>query len=201
MDWPAPTGRRYYSVHLFPERDLNGAVINVLSIARDITERKHAENELRQQKQILQKIFDHIPVMIAFVGENGRVELVNRAWERSLGWTLRELEEQQLDIYALAYPDPQYRQQVLDFVAAATGEWIDLKVKVRDGSAIDITVAIVNLIDGTSLVIAQDSTARKQVEAERSHLYEHMQSLSHQLLQVQEAEHRAIARELHDEIG
>jgi PAS domain S-box-containing protein len=125
----------------------HGSVINVLSIARDITERKRAENELRQQKEILQKIFDYIPVMIAFVGEDGRVELVNRAWERSLGWTLHELEEQHLDIYALAYPDPQYRQQVLDFVAAATGEWSDLKVRVRDGRVIDMTVAIVHLPD------------------------------------------------------
>jgi PAS domain S-box-containing protein len=103
--------------------------------------------------------------MIAIVGEHGRVELVNRTWERSLGWTLHELEEQHLDIYALAYPDPQYCQQVLDFVAAATGEWTDLKVRVRDGRVIDITVAIVHLSNGMSLVIAQDITERKQAEA------------------------------------
>jgi PAS domain S-box-containing protein len=208
MDWPAPTGRRYYSVRLFPECDLNGSVINVLSIARDVTARKQVENELRRQKKILQKIFDHIPVMIAFVGKNGRIELVNRTWEHSLGWTLHELEEQQLDIYTLAYPDPQYRQQVLDFIAAATGEWRDLNVRVRDGRVIDITVAIVDLSDGTCLVIAQDITERKRVEAERANLFEQvqtshrqLQTLSRQLLQVQEAERHAIARELHDEIG
>ncbi|MFL5806809.1 MAG: MEDS domain-containing protein [Roseiflexaceae bacterium] len=191
-----------------PLRDELGKIVKWYGASTDIDDRKRAEDELREQKEILQKIFDHIPVMIAFVGKDGRVELVNRAWERSLGWTLHELEEQHLDIYTLAYPDPQYRQQVLDFVAAATGEWTDLKVRVRDGRVIDMTVAIVHLTDGTSLVIAQDIIERKRAEAERAHLYEQVQAsheqlqiLSHQLLQAQEAERRAIARELHDEIG
>ena len=62
---------RYYSVRLFPELDLNGSVINVLGIARDITERKLAEEELKKEKEILEKIFDNIPVMIGFVGDDG----------------------------------------------------------------------------------------------------------------------------------
>jgi PAS domain S-box-containing protein len=208
MYWPVPTGRRCYSVQMFPERDCTGAVVNVLSIARDITERKHAENELRRQKEILQTIFDHIPLTIAFVSENGRLELVNRAWEHSLGWTLHELAEHQLDIYALAFPDPHDRQQAQEFIAAATGEWADFTARVRDGREIAVTVASVRLSDRTSLVIAQDITTRQQVEAERAQLYaqvqasnEQLQTLSRQLLRVQETERHAIARELHDEIG
>jgi PAS domain S-box-containing protein len=191
-----------------PLRDETGNIVKWYGVSTDIDDRKRAADELQEQKELLQQIFDYTPVMIAIVGEHGRVELVNRTWERSLGWTLHELEEQHLDIYALAYPDPQYRQQVLDFVAAATGEWTDLKVRVRDGRVIDITVAIVHLSNGMSLVITQDITERKQIEAERAHLYEQMQdshaqlqTLSRQLLQVQEAERRSIARELHDEIG
>jgi len=32
----------------------------------EIVERKRAEDDLRKQKEILQKIFDHVPVMIRF---------------------------------------------------------------------------------------------------------------------------------------
>ena len=53
-----------------------------------------------------------------------------------------------------------------------------------------------------------DISDRKKAEAERSHLLkqvqdgnERLQSLSRRLLEVQEAERRHIARELHDEIG
>ncbi|MFL5807459.1 MAG: MEDS domain-containing protein [Roseiflexaceae bacterium] len=57
-NWLMPTGHKYYNVRLFPERDLNGSVINVLGIARDITERKKAEAErarLFAQLQLLSR--------------------------------------------------------------------------------------------------------------------------------------------------
>ncbi|HEV2826853.1 MAG TPA: PAS domain S-box protein, partial [Pyrinomonadaceae bacterium] len=112
----------------------------------------------------LEKIFENIPVMIGFVGKDGRIKLVNPEWERSMGWTLKELQDQNVDIFAEAYPDPPYRQKVLDFVAAATGESVDLKIRVRDGRLIDAACAIVQLSDGTKVAIAQDITERKQAE-------------------------------------
>jgi PAS domain S-box-containing protein len=94
-------------------------------------------DRLQKQKEILQTIFDHIPVLIRFLGADGRVELVNRAWERTLGWSLEEIQQQNLDILAELYPDPLSRQRVLDFIAAATGEWVDFKTRVRDGRCAD----------------------------------------------------------------
>jgi signal transduction histidine kinase len=54
----------------------------------------------------------------------------------------------------------------------------------------------------------QDITERKLAELERDRMFDQvcagrelMQTLSHRLLQAQEAERRAIARDLHDEIG
>jgi PAS domain S-box-containing protein len=47
MTWPMPTERKYYTVRLFPELDLNGSVVNVLGISRDITKRRHAEEKLK----------------------------------------------------------------------------------------------------------------------------------------------------------
>ncbi len=65
------------------------------------------EDGLRRQKEILQKIFDHLPVMINFFGKDGRIKVINREWERTLGWSLAEIEEQDLDIVAECYPDPR----------------------------------------------------------------------------------------------
>jgi PAS domain S-box-containing protein len=161
---PMPTGRRYYNVRFFPERNLNGSVINVLAIARDITERKVAEEELKKEKEVLDKIFDNIPVMIGFIGNDGDVKLVNPEWERTIGWKLKELQEQDVDIFAEAYPDQLYRQEVLDFVAEASGEWVDLKIRVRDGRVIDAACAVVHLSDGTRVAIARDITERKRAE-------------------------------------
>ncbi|HTB18533.1 MAG TPA: hypothetical protein VK708_10460, partial [Bryobacteraceae bacterium] len=47
---------------------------------------QRVEEDLRRQKEILQTIFDHIPLMINFVDANDQLKLVNREWERTLGW-------------------------------------------------------------------------------------------------------------------
>ncbi len=154
---------RWIRDRIFPVRDVFGAVVRFAGIAEDITERRIAEEELKKEKEILAKVFDNIPVMIGFVGADG-VKRVNPEWERTMGWTLKELQDQSVDIFVDAYPDLSYRQEVLDFVAAATGEWADLKIKVRDGRVIDATCAVTHLSDGTKVAIAQDITERKQAE-------------------------------------
>jgi PAS domain S-box-containing protein len=198
---PMPPGRRDYSVRIFPELDFKGSVINVLSIARDITASKRAEEELKKEKELLEKIFDNIPVMIGFVGDDGRVKLVNPEWERTIGWTLRELQEQNVDIFDEAYPDLSYRQKVRDFVAASTGEWVDLKIKVRDGRVIDAACAVVRLSDGTKVAIAQDITERKRAEERIRAASEQLRALSARVQSAKEEEDIRIAREIHDEMG
>jgi PAS domain S-box-containing protein len=150
-------------------RDERGRPLRRFGTAQDITERRSVEDELKKEKEILEKIFDNIPVMIGFVGADGRVKMVNPEWERTIGWTLKELEEQNVDIFTEAYPDPSYRQEILDFVAAATGEWVDLKIRVRDGRVIDAACAVVHLSDGTKVAIAQDITERKEAEQRLKH--------------------------------
>jgi PAS domain S-box-containing protein len=155
-------GIHAYIVHKFPLLDAAENVYAVGGVSTDITARKRAEDDLRKQKEILQKIFDHIPVMIRFLDEDGRVKLVNREWERTLGWSLHEIESGNLDIFAELYPDPEYRQYVLNFIAASTGEFNDLKPRARDGRVIDTSFANVRLEDGTNIGIGRDITDRKR---------------------------------------
>jgi PAS domain S-box-containing protein len=133
---------------------------------RDISEKKRAEDELRKQKEIFQKIFENIPVIIAFRGQDRRIEMVNPEFERAMGWTLKEIRGQNLDIYTVFFRDPDYRHMVLDLAAASTGEWNDLKVRVKDGRVLDVASTFVRLSEGSTLGIGQDVTERKRAEAE-----------------------------------
>ena len=184
----------------FPIKDELGRFYRVAGIAEDITERRLAEEELKKEKEVLEKIFENIPVMIGFIGDDG-VKLVNPEWERTMGWTLKELQEQNVDIFAEAYPDLPYRQEVLDFVAAAKGEWVDLKIRVRDGRVIDAACAVVHLSDGTRVAIAQDITERKRAEERIRATSEQLRALSAKLQSAKEEEDIRIAREIHDEMG
>ena len=166
VEYSLPIGGRemWFDVSVSPM-----ATRSVMWIARDITERKQAEDDLRRQKEILQKIFDHIPVMVSFFDADGRLTLVNREWERTVGWTPEEVREQNLDIFAECYPDPEERRKVRDFLATPNGHWADFYTKVSDGRMIETTWAVVRLSDGTSISIGQDITERKQAEERLRH--------------------------------
>src|SRR5260370_1437633 len=131
---------------------------------RDISEKKRADDELRKQKEVFQKIFENIPVMITFIGPDGRFELVNPEWERTVGWTLKEIREHNLDIFVEHFPDPQYRQMVRGFVAASAGQWTDLKLRTRDGRVIDVSGYAMRLSGGSTLGIGRDVTQQKLAE-------------------------------------
>lgn len=135
-----------------------------ICIGQDIGERKQAERELRKQKAILESIFDHIPVMINFGDGNFELQLVNRAWEQTLGWTVDEIRRDNVDILVENYPDPEYREQVRDFVLNSNGEWADFKTTVRDGRVIDTSWVMLHLPEGTMLGLGQDITWRKRAE-------------------------------------
>lgn len=147
-----------------PIYDERGRLVGIVGVSIDVTERRRAEDALREQKEILQKIFDHIPVTVVFFGEGGHLKLVNREWLRTIGWSLAEIKEQNLDIFAACFADPQEHQAALDSIAAANGEWADFKIRTKDGRVIDMSCAVVLLSDGTNIGIGQDITERKRVE-------------------------------------
>jgi PAS domain S-box-containing protein len=163
-------------------------------IMLDITKRKHAQYELRKQTEVLQKIFDHIPVMISFRDASGRMNLVNREWERTFGWSIEDIEKNDGEILNEIYPDAALLRRARDWIAAANCEWRDFKSKTRDGGLIDTTWAIVRLSDGTSISIGKDISDRKRGEEERKQLLQ-------RLITAHEDERRHLSRELHDNIG
>ncbi|MEG5039333.1 MULTISPECIES: PAS domain S-box protein [unclassified Microcoleus] len=156
------------------KRTPDGQMRQIIGSVLDISDRKQAEESLKQQKELLQTIFDNVPIMLAFLDKNGQINWVNRHWEQVLGWSLAEIKDR--DILAEFYPQPEYRQYVLDEIQAANQKWSDFKTKVRDGRIIDTSWANVRLSDGSCIGIGQDITERKRVEFELKELNETLEA-------------------------
>jgi PAS domain S-box-containing protein len=147
-------------------------------------------NELAQEKQLLQTIIDHIPVMITLYDVNGQVQFVNREFEQCLGWSTAELKN--IDLAVECFPDLAQRQAVLDHMLAATGKWMDIKSRTKDDRYIDTSWANIQLPDGMGVGIGQDISERRNAA-----LRERKQAEAASILE----ERNRMAREIHDTLA
>ena len=99
---------RLYLATKGPFRDPNGQVIGLLGICRDITDRKRAEEEIRQSQQKLRIHFEHTPLAVAEWDLEFRVTAWNPSAERIFGYTRDEAMGQ----HASFIVPPQFRQHV-----------------------------------------------------------------------------------------
>jgi PAS domain S-box-containing protein len=145
-----------------PMHDSNGKLIGLLGIARDITERYKAENDLKHQKEILQAIIDNIPVLITLYDPNLDMLLVNQEFEKIIGWGNDDIKN--IDIMEKCYPDPEYRAKAAEYMQSATTGWEQFNVMTRNGTKINSIWSNVCLDDGTQVGIGIDVTEKKRLE-------------------------------------
>jgi PAS domain S-box-containing protein len=153
---------RLFSVVGAAIRDPDGNLQSIINMCRDITERKAAEEDVKGQREILQGIFDNIPVMVTYFDENGKIQMVSREVVETLGWTFEEWKTG--NILAKCYPEPEVFKEVLDFMVSGSTRWKDFKTTTKQGTVIDTAWTNISLPDGVSMGIGQDITERKQAE-------------------------------------
>jgi len=79
------------SLSVSPIRNPAGEVVGASGTARDITERKRAERELRESQERFHRTFEHAPFGMCVTGMDGRFIQVNAALCRMLGYSEPEL--------------------------------------------------------------------------------------------------------------
>jgi PAS domain S-box-containing protein len=140
-----------------------------VSVVRDITERKRAEAALRVSEARLRAILDATPFPIALVDvQDNTIDFWSRSALSLFGHTAPTAPEW----YQIAYPDPDYRREVIDrwkpalekaqvsAQAVNTGEY---RVTCRDGSVRLCELYAAFLADRL-VVTFNDITERKRAE-------------------------------------
>jgi PAS domain S-box-containing protein len=84
---------RDISLTLSPVRDGSGRIIGASKIARDITERKQREIQLRESEERFRQLVDVGPQIVWLSGPRGELEFVNRRWVEFSGVDLDAMKD------------------------------------------------------------------------------------------------------------
>jgi PAS domain S-box-containing protein len=179
--------------------DSAGKAIGFSTIARDITDRKRAEQVLRESEERFRLVADTAPVLIWMSGTDKLCNFFNQGWLNFTGRSLRdELGEGWV---ADVYPDDV--QRCVEIYSASFDARIDFEMEYRlrrfDGEyrwVVDYGVPRFES-DGTFcgyIGSCVDITERKSSE-------ESLKTLAGRLIHAQEEERTRIARDLHDDFS
>jgi nitrogen fixation negative regulator NifL len=96
-------GSRYVAdLVIVPVQNADGVVTHYLGMHRDVTEMNRLEQEVRNQKALIETVLDAMPMAIAVLDRNGRIVLDNQEYKKLLG-DLRVGEPARFFLQALGY--------------------------------------------------------------------------------------------------
>jgi len=158
-----------------PVRDKEGKLVNFIGVQEDVTERKRAEEALRDSEERYRALYEDNPTMYFTLDEEGTVLSVNRFGAGQLGYTPEELVGRPvLDVF-----HEEDRESVSRYLSACLrvperiGSWEARKTH-KDGSVLWVreTVRVVRDPNGGMVILktCEDVSERKRAERERAQL-------------------------------
>jgi PAS domain S-box-containing protein len=145
--------------------DGHGKVANVLLVSRDVTDRKQAEERIREQASLLDKARDAI--CVADLDE--RITYWNASAEALFGWTASEALGKDVQTLFFQQDPVRYPETIKRFMA--DGQWMgELRMETKTGGVI-IVESRWTLVSGARgprsiLLINTDVTEKKKLEVQ-----------------------------------
>ncbi len=162
-------GSVYVEAHVILLRDEAGKPIGYVSVDRDITERKKAEEDLRESQSLLQNIIDGSPSFIFLKDKDGRFITINKRLEESFGMKRKELKgKTDYDIFPKEVAD-SYRKNDLQVLKTKQTLQTEEIFDSPDGKKYTLLANKFPLFDASGEVtaicgISTDITERKKAE-------------------------------------
>lgn len=174
-----PNAERYWVSSYYPVDDANGHRLGVGALVMEITERKAAEEVLRQFQFISEKANDAFYLL----DEQGRFVYVNDAARWSLGYTADEMQRLSVTDISAALQDGGYAAL---FKQAQTQTLPPYESENRraDGTTFPVEASVSSLtVSGQTLLFAcvRDITERRKQQEEMAALYEREHKIAESL--------------------
>jgi PAS domain S-box-containing protein len=188
------------SLTISPIVDPQGRISGASGISRDITDRRRAEEALRESEEKFRSVFREAGVGMIVVSPEGRFLAANRTFCDCLGYTEEELLSKTVEAVTLPEDWPAFAQKLQDVLTQERGfQWFQKRCLHKSGRIVytENSASVIRSREGKLQYLvgqALDITKRKEAE-------EALSAMTRKLVEAQEQERTRIARELHDDIN
>ncbi len=149
--------------------ETDGGTIGAIVTFVDITERKRAEDKLRESEEKFSKVFESNPAMVAIGTIDGKMVDVNLSYANFLGFSRKEMLGKSLADLGVIRAEELQRLLELGQRSGASLRNVEVSLQTRGGSILNALLsADLVLLGGVPYRLAtlQDITARKQAETQ-----------------------------------
>jgi diguanylate cyclase (GGDEF)-like protein/PAS domain S-box-containing protein len=154
-------------------RDDQGTPVGLMAVARDISDRKRAEEALRHSEERFRALVQNGSDIILVLGVDREVRYISPSVQRVLGYGSEEYTGSTLSVDAIVHEDDAPKVAAAFSAAMKTpGEraLVEFRARHADGSWRHLEAVATNLTDVTAVggvvINARDVTERKALEAE-----------------------------------
>ncbi len=164
-------GLRTMIINRMPMKDAAGNVTGLLGIFFDVTHRKRAEDALKNQKALLEAVFDAVPLPMFVKDADGVFLHCNRDYAETVGVALPEILGRRLGDFAPRRVAEVAERKDQDLLASRTTQTYEVSIATPHGARREIEVrkAVFGGTPGSSRAglvgVLVDLTERKRAEA------------------------------------
>jgi PAS domain S-box-containing protein len=159
--------KRWVQGHIYPVRDAAGTIRNVILIHEDITDRRRAEEALRESREMYRELVENINDVIFSIDLKGTLTYISPVVERLYGYTAEDVAGQ----HFLQFIHPDDRAHTIEgFRRQMGGEYVrdEFRIFAKSGSIHHVSVSPRPIeTDGRVIgfnYVMTDITSRKHAE-------------------------------------